>query len=149
MPSANPSLNLSVQFADARHKAVLPRALLRTWVKAALKHENAPAEITLRFVSEAEAQSLNTDYRHRDYVPNVLTFDYSHSPCAGDVVICATVIEREAAEQGKTLIAHYAHMVIHGVLHAQGFDHQKKREAALMERLEVQLLQSLGFDSPY
>lgn len=141
-----PALALSLQFADATHRALLARHRVARWIRAALA---APAQITVRVVGEAEGRELNRNYRGRDYATNVLTFDYQRAPLViADIVVCAPVVEREAAEQGKPLEAHYAHLLIHGALHAQGHDHQRRRDAERMEAIERELLQALGFDTP-
>jgi probable rRNA maturation factor len=147
-------LNFSLQFADKRHKTLLPRHRIKRWVKAAFNlakaaEDTEPATITLRLVDEAEGRELNRSFRQKDYATNVLTFDYSHAPCTADIVICCPVIDKEAMEQHKTLEAHYAHMVVHGVLHALGYDHVRARDAKLMEALEVQVLQTLNIANPY
>lgn len=145
--AARPDLALSLQFADATHRAQLPRHKVIRWIRAALE---APAEITVRIVDAEEGQALNRDFRGKDYATNVLTFDYAREPVvSADLVLCAPVVAREAAEQGKTLEAHYAHLLVHGTLHAQGFDHEKAREAKVMETRETQILAALGFDDPY
>jgi probable rRNA maturation factor len=120
--------------------------LLRRWARAALAR---PAEVTLRLVAEAEGRRLNREFRGKDYATNVLTFVYSQRPLAGDVVICAPVVAREARSQGKAAAAHYAHLVVHGILHLQGYDHERDAEAARMERRERRILAALGFDDPY
>ncbi len=114
----------------------------------ALEH---PAEMTVRIVGLEEARLLNHSYRKRDYATNVLTFDYTQRPVVtADLVLCGPVVEREAAEQGKGLQAHYAHLLIHATLHAQGYDHESnERDALKMETLEILLLASLGFANPY
>jgi len=143
-----PEFSLSVQFASGAGE--LPsRAQVRRWVAAALEH---PAEITVRIVDAEEAQALNQDYRDKDYVPNVLTFEYGETMpgvLGGDVVICAPVVEREAREQGKPLKAHYAHMTIHGVLHLQGYDHIDPAEADIMESREIAILKQFHLPNPY
>lgn len=142
-----PTLTLSLQFADKRHRDTLPRHKVARWLKAAL---GADAELAVRFVDEDEGRALNRDFRKKDYATNVLTFDYAREPMVmADLIICAPVIEREADEQGKTLEAHYAHMLVHGALHAQGWDHIKKKEAEVMEAHEREILTALGFDDPY
>ncbi len=142
-----------MQFGDAQHRALLKRTLLKRWVRAALRggeSEQVDAEITLRFVSAEEGRELNHSFRRKNYATNVLTFDYAREPVLmADIVLCSDVIEREATEQRKPLISHTAHMIVHGVLHARGYDHVRAKEAKVMEALEVQLLQSLGFESPY
>ena len=148
MADPDPELRLAVQFASAA--AELPaRAQIRRWVAAALEHA---AEITVRIVDAEEAQSLNRGYRRKDYVPNVLTFEYGEiSPgvLGGDVVICAPVVEREAREQGKPLQHHYAHMTVHGVLHLQGYDHIDPADADIMESREAAILKRFRIPSPY
>lgn len=147
-------LNLSLQIALRKNEFQAHRAVLkRHWVQKYLRHslQQATAEITVRIVQAEEAQALNKSYRQKDYATNVLTFDYSQEPvvCA-DLVLCAEVVEREAKEQGKTLQAHYAHLLVHGCLHAQGYDHELgEAEAEEMEALEIQIMQKLGFDNPY
>lgn len=145
------TLQLSLQFADARHRALLPRHKILRWVRAALdKDEVQTAQMSVRIVDAEEGQSLNLQYRHKDYATNVLTFDYAHAPhVQADLVICAPVVEREAIEQGKDLQAHYAHMLVHGVLHAQGWDHEVDDQAQAMEQSETQIMAKLGFKNPY
>lgn len=149
---ASPALELSVQFAAPawrEHKALLTRAKLVRWVKAALF---ADASLALRFVDADEGRLLNRTYRGKDYATNVLTFAYAEAdddPVSGDIVLCCPVVEREAAEQHKSLEAHYAHLVVHGVLHAQGYDHETAAEAAEMEAIEIERLAALGFTNPY
>ena len=148
-----PKLKLTVQFPAAKafpqHKAALPRATVAAWLKAALF---ADAELTVRFVDAEEGRMLNRTYRGKDYATNVLTFAYAQTeadPVAGDLVLCCPVVEKEAAEQGKPLAAHYAHLLIHGTLHAQGYDHEDETEAEEMEGIETGILASLGFPDPY
>ena len=142
-----PTLTLSLQFADKRHRDTLPRHKVARWLKAALE---ADAELAVRLVDEEEGRALNKDFRKKDYATNVLTFDYAQEPVVmADLIICAPVIEREAQEQGKTLEAHYAHMLVHGALHAQGWDHLKKKEAEAMEAREREIMAALGFEDPY
>jgi probable rRNA maturation factor len=142
-----PELSLSLQFADASHRAELPRHKVARWIRAALE---APGEITVRIVGAEEGQALNREYRAKDYATNVLTFDYAHEPVvSADLVLCAPVIAREAAELGISLQAHYAHMLVHGTLHAQGFDHEIDQEARVMEARETLLMLALGFADPY
>ncbi len=146
-----PALTLSLQFARddlARaHRAQLPRHRVVRWIRCALE---TPAEITVRVVGADEARALNRDFRGKDYATNVLTFDYSHAPLVhADLVLCADVVEAEARAQSRTLDAHYAHLLIHGALHAQGHDHERDDEAERMEARESELMQSLGFADPY
>ena len=144
---AGPPLALSLQFADARHRALLPRHKVSRWLRAALA---LPGEITVRIVGDAEGRALNRDYRGKDYATNVLTFDYDQSPVVvADLVLAAGVVEREAAELGLAVADHYAHLLVHGALHAQGFDHEDDGEAAAMERRETAVLRGLGLGDPY
>jgi len=142
-----PELRLSLQMPDARHRAWLPRHRVARWVRAALL---VPGEITVRIVDEDEGRSLNRDYRGKDYATNVLTFDYVREPTVlADLVLCAPVVAREAAAQRIALSAHYAHLLVHGALHAQGHDHLDDDQALAMEALESRVLLDLGFDDPY
>ena len=145
--SPKPTLSLSLQFADPRHREHLPRHKVARWIRAALE---LPGEITVRIVDAEEGQTLNREYREKDYATNVLTFDYSQDPvvCA-DLVLCAPVVEDEARREGKDLAAHYAHLLVHGTLHAQGFDHEVEDEALAMEAREREVLAALGFPDPY
>lgn len=120
--------------------------MLRRWIAAALGVE---AEITVRFVGEREGRALNRQFRGKDYATNVLSFGYGLDPIQGDLVICAPVVVREAAVQGKPLLAHYAHLVVHGSLHLAGFDHENDEEALAMEAKEKSVLAALGFPDPY
>jgi probable rRNA maturation factor len=146
-------LELDVQYASTA--APLPsEAELTAWAIAALRDERPAAELTIRIVDAAESQELNRDYRGRDKPTNVLSFPFEAPPgvasdLLGDLVICAPVVAQEAAEQGKPLTAHWAHMVIHGVLHLLGYDHEDDHEAEEMETLEVELLESMGIANPY
>lgn len=142
-----PALQLSLQFADAAHRPLLPRHKVMRWMRAALE---APAQIAVRFVGEDEGRALNRDYRAKDYATNVLTFDYERTPVVlADLVLCAPVVAREAEEQGIALADHYAHLLVHGTLHAQGWDHEEPAEAEAMEARESALLLSLGLPDPY
>ncbi len=142
-----PELTLSLQFADARHRAALPRHKVARWLRAALE---LPAEITVRIVGDDEGQSLNRDFRGKDYATNVLTFDYEHEPVVqADLVLAAGVVEREAMDLGIAVVDHYAHLLVHGALHAQGYDHEADDEAAAMESRETAILLSLGIADPY
>lgn len=142
-----PTLSLSLQFADKRHRDHLPRHKVSRWLKAALESD---AELTVRIVDTEEGQALNRDYRQKDYATNVLTFDYAQEPVVmADLILCAPVVEREAQEQNKELVAHYAHMLVHGALHAQGWDHIEDDEAQAMEQREREILANLGFEDPY
>jgi len=141
-----PKLSLTVQYAS--ETTGLPtRPALRRWVKAALQHH---AQITLRIVDEAEGRELNKNFRGKDYPTNVLTFVYDdESPLMGDVVLCAPVVAREADEQRKDVCAHYAHLVVHAMLHLQGHEHEEEQEATEMENLETAILAKLGYPDPY
>lgn len=142
-----PELSLSLQFADPRHRALLPRHKVMRFIRAALE---LPGEIAVRIVGAEEGRALNKDYRGKDYATNVLTFDYSHEPVVGaDLVICAEVVEKEAAEMGIPLFDHYAHLLVHGTLHAQGYDHEEDDEAECMEGRETEILAALGIADPY
>lgn len=142
-----PTLSLSLQFADTSHREVLKRQRVARWIRAALER---PAEITVRIVGAEEGQALNRDYRAKDYATNVLTFDYAAEPIVvADLVICAPVVEREATEQGIALADHYAHLLVHGTLHAQGMDHEDDGEAQDMEARESAVMKGLGFRDPY
>ena len=146
------SLSLSLQFGNfpdaALHRAALARHSVARWIRHALQSD---AEITVRIVDASEGQALNRDYRGKDYATNVLTFDYTQAPLVtADLVLCAPVVAAEAKESSKTLQAHYAHLLIHATLHAQGYDHEtSERDALEMETLEILLLAALGYDNPY
>lgn len=151
--SAKNKLSLSVQYPDARLEQTVSRAKVRRWVQSALF---APAELTVRFVDAEEGRALNRDYRAKDYATNVLTFAYNDGevipedePTRADIILCTDVLEREAGEQGKTVEEHAAHLVVHGVLHAQGYDHENDEEAAEMEQFERDIMEALGYPDPY
>ena len=141
-----PELSLAVQYASTARN--LPtRAQLRRWVKAAVQRD---VRITLRIVDKAEGRELNKNYRGKDYATNVLTFVYDDDESlSGDVVICAPVVEKEAHEQHKDLLAHYAHLAVHAALHLQGYDHENETDAAKMEALETRLMLKLRYPDPY
>ena len=135
-----------VQYATDS-SGVPARPQFRRWVKAALMQE---AEIVLRLVDEAEGRELNRQFRGKDYATNVLTFVYDDTqPLTGDIVLCAPVVSQEAQQQHKDLLAHYAHLTVHGVLHLRGYDHIEDAGAAEMEQLETQILAKLGYPDPY
>lgn len=141
-----PQLDFSLQLAS--QAAGIPSASqFRRWVRAALRVETS---LAIRIVDEEEGRQLNASYRSKDYATNVLTFPLTEEPLLmGDIVICAPVVAREAMEQGKPLVAHYAHMTVHGVLHLHGYDHEIDAQADLMEAMEVAVLHKLGFANPY
>lgn len=148
-----PRLSLSIQSGSAALSLPVSRQRLRRWVTLALQAE---ARLTLRFVDSREGRALNAGYRGKDYATNVLTFNYPPSQqasgkaaCVADIVICLPVVRREAREQRKPLDHHLAHLVIHGVLHAQGFEHEHDAEAEAMEALETALLRRLRIPDPY
>lgn len=119
---------------------------LRAWARAAL---GRAANVTVRYVGAAEGRRLNREFRGKDYATNVLTFLYEDRPLRGDIVICAPVVAREAREQSKSLRAHHAHLLVHGLLHLQGYDHEREADAARMERRERVVLAKLGYPDPY
>ena len=145
---ATNKLTLSVQYADPRLVDTLPRPEIRRWVKAA---QFAPAELVIRFVDDSEGRTLNRDYRGKDYATNVLTFAYDDAEVVmdtdivrADIVLCVDVLLREAQQQAISVMQHAAHLIVHGVLHAQGYDHEADDEAAEMEALEDEILVGLG-----
>ena len=146
MTQAPPALSLSVQYASNAQD--LPtRAQVRRWTRAALLGD---AVVTVRFVEAIEGRALNAEFRGKDYATNVLTFVYDdEQPRAGDIVLCTPVVRKEADAQGKSLAAHYAHLVVHGMLHLQGFDHLHAGDAAVMEARETAILARLGLPDPY
>jgi probable rRNA maturation factor len=145
--------HLSVQYALDDLAGIPVRSTLRRWINVVLAEVPHDVALTLRFVDAEEGQALNRDFREKDYATNVLTFEYGLDPdsqcLSADIVVCAPVIVREAQEQNKTVREHYAHMIVHGVLHALGYDHIKPKEAKMMEALEVELLARLGYGNPY
>jgi probable rRNA maturation factor len=146
-PEARPALELSLQFADASHRALLPRHRVARWLRAALER---PARLAVRIVGEDEGRALNRDFRGKDYATNVLTFDYEREPLVvADLVLCAPVLAREARGARKPLQAHYAHLLVHGALHAQGWDHERAADARAMQARETEILRGLGFADPY
>ncbi|ANH73041.1 putative rRNA maturation factor YbeY [Ralstonia insidiosa] len=147
------TLDLTVQHGDelkaAARKALPKEKDIEAWIAPALF---ADAQLTVRFVGEEEGRTLNRTYREKDYATNVLTFSYAESdedPVAADIVLCCPVVEKEAKEQGKPLVAHYAHLIVHGALHAQGYDHEDPADAKEMEGIETEILGDLGFADPY
>ena len=143
-------LKLTVQYANditSHFKGIPTRLQFRKWFKAGLTQD---AEIVLRIVGEIEGRRYNRDFRGRDYATNVLTFVYGITlPLSGDIVLCASVVEKEADQQHKDLQAHYALLAVHSVLHLQGYEHENHKNAVTMERLEAKIITRLGFDDPY
>ncbi|TYK70667.1 MULTISPECIES: rRNA maturation RNase YbeY [Comamonas] len=145
-------LQLSLQFGPsaeaAAHRELLSRSRVTRWIRHALAVD---AEITVRIVDAEEGRKLNREYRQKDYATNVLTFDYQQEPTVmADLVLCAPVVEREALEQNKTLEEHYAHLLVHGTLHAQGWDHETSEEdAEEMEAYETDIMKEMGYEDPY
>ena len=145
-------LEIDIQFASAAIKdkvlAIASLLAIKKWVRSAVQLNGL---ITLRFVNAAEGKKLNFAFRNKSYATNVLTFPYERNKktLAADVIFCFPVIQKEASEQGKAVKAHLAHLIIHGCLHAQGFDHENDQEAKKMEGKEISLLKSLGFTNPY
>ncbi|MBD8530878.1 MULTISPECIES: rRNA maturation RNase YbeY [unclassified Massilia] len=153
MQEKNHPLDLDVQYPDARLEASITPELVERWVRATLL---GPAELTVRFVDSTEGQVLNRDYRGKDYATNVLTFAYNEGeelaedePTQADIILCTDVLQREADEQKKTVEEHAAHLVVHGVLHAQGYDHEHDEEAEEMEQFERDIMEVLGYPDPY
>jgi probable rRNA maturation factor len=143
---AEPTLVFTLQIA-CNAAGIPSRHRLRGWAKAALRRD---ARLTVRLVGAREGRSLNKRYRGRDYATNVLTFVYDdRNTLHGDIALCAPVIAKEARDQGKTAESHYAHLMVHGVLHLQGFDHEAPKQAAGMEAREIRILRALGFEDPY
>ena len=139
-------VKLSVQIASELTN-IPTKAQFKKWAKAALRVDT---EVTIRIVDEAEGRALNSTYRGKDYATNVLTFPLTETPhLMGDIIICAPVVMAEAAAQNKSLVAHYAHLTVHGVLHLHGYDHEIEAQAELMESLEITILQKLGYANPY
>ena len=147
------NLELDVQYPDTRLEAEITPDMVERWVRTSLL---GPAELAIRFVDAEEGQTLNRDYRGKDYATNVLTFAYNEGaeiaddePTQADIILCTDVLQREADEQKKTVEEHVAHLVVHGVLHAQGFDHETDEEAEEMEQLERDIMEALGYPDPY
>lgn len=147
-------LSLSIQYPDLRARDIASRQQIRRWVRTAITQ---PAVLTIRFVDEAEGRAINRDFRHKDYATNVLTFAYDAPPHAAgespaaeaDIILCTDVILKEAKAQKKTPAAHLAHLIIHGVLHAQGHDHETDADAEKMEALETAILSRFKIADPY
>ena len=142
MPLLKFSLQIASQLAN-----IPTKSLFKKWAKAALRIDT---EVTIRIVDADEGRALNLAYRKKDYATNVLTFALSEEPhLMGDIVICAPIVAKEAAEQNKTLEAHFAHLTVHGILHLHGYDHEDAHQAELMESIEIQILTKLGYSDPY
>ncbi|MGI4842407.1 MAG: rRNA maturation RNase YbeY [Janthinobacterium lividum] len=146
-------LDLEVQYPDTRLEQDITEEMLQRWVEAALL---GPAELSIRFVDAEEGLALNRQYRGKDYATNVLTFAYNEGeelgeddPTQADIILCTDVLVREAEEQKKTVEEHAAHLVVHGVLHAQGYDHEHDEEAEEMEQFERDIMEVLGYPDPY
>lgn len=145
---------VDVQVACESAENLPSQALLHTWFEQAVRSFRSQAEVTIRIVDSAESQELNFAYRHKNKPTNVLSFPFEapsgvELDLLGDLIICRQVVESEAEEQGKPLLAHWAHMVVHGSLHLLGYDHIDDDEAEEMESLEISIMNSLGFDNPY
>lgn len=140
--------DLSLHFQCPSIDVLLPnKKHFKKWASATLR---VNTEVTIRIVDEAEGRALNLAYRGRNYATNVLTFKLTETPhLIGDIVICAPVVASEALTQNKALIAHYAHLTVHGVLHLHGYDHENEYQATLMEGLEISILHKLGYANPY
>ncbi len=148
------ALELDVQYATGSRAGLPARRSIESWVRAALAGRRRGAQLAVRIVAEDEGRALNERYRRRGGPTNVLSFPFEHPermrpPLLGDIVLCAPVVQREAADQGKPPRAHWAHLVVHGVLHLLGHDHERPREAARMEGLERKILAGLGYPDPY
>lgn len=147
-----PLLKIDLQYAspsiEAALNALASATLIKKWVKSVI---HCGGLLTLRFVNAAEGKKLNLAFRKKEYATNVLTFpyEYSKNTLVADIVFCLPVMLKEAKEQAKPLQDHLAHLVIHGCLHAQAYDHENKKDAERMEALEVQILKKLGFTNPY
>ncbi len=150
-------ITLDLQVALRKPARIPPRAQFEGWVRAALEgggHPSGEVELTIRIVEPQESARLNQEYRHKSGPTNVLSFPFESPPglslpLLGDLVICASLVEQQAADQQKPLEAHWAHLVIHGTLHLLGYDHLEPRQEAQMERLEISILAGLGYDNPY
>ena len=147
-------MNLCLDIDNVSTRNIPNDALLELWIRAALDTRRNDAEIALRIVDEAEIAELNREYRGKDYATNVLSFPADlppelNLPHLGDIVVCAQIVEREAAAQHKTPEAHWAHMVVHGTLHLLGYDHIDDDEADAMEQLEIDILRTLNYPNPY
>lgn len=145
-PSAQARLQLAIQYPDDATAQKIPRWRVRRWVQCAIETD---ACLTVRFTSTDEQRMMNRDFRGKDYATNVLTFVYEHDPISADIAVCLDVVQAEADQQGKAMLDHCAHLVIHGALHAQGYDHESDDQARQMEALEVSLLKRFRISDPY
>ncbi|QTG87856.1 rRNA maturation RNase YbeY [Vibrio furnissii] len=148
------SIELDLQLAAANEDGLPTHEQFATWLQTAIVPFQPQAEVTIRIVDEPESHQLNLEYRGKDKSTNVLSFPFEAPPgiemdLLGDLVICRQVVEREAVEQNKPLLAHWAHMVVHGSLHLLGYDHIEDDEAEEMESLETEIMQTMGFEDPY
>ncbi|MCD6027213.1 MAG: ybeY [Solimicrobium sp.] len=147
------NLTLTLQFPDKRFQKLLSKKMLKRVVQAALLSPTLGAEITLRFVTAEEGRALNRNYRGKDYATNVLTFSYSEdsakSATRADIVLCTDVLLQEAVEQNKSVVDHTIHLIVHGMLHAQGYDHMQEEDAIEMESLETEILAVLHVKNPH
>ncbi len=152
-PKKTNNYRVSIQLAS-RAKKIPSQNYLRRWARATLATQSKFAEVTIRIVDNKESAKLNQTYRHKSGPTNVLSFPFQPpagiaTPLLGDLVICAPVVAKEALAQNKILSAHWAHMIIHGILHLFGYDHLKKTDAAIMEKIEIKILARLGYPNPY
>ncbi|MBE4586470.1 rRNA maturation RNase YbeY [Vibrio navarrensis] len=148
------AIELDLQFAVEDHSGLPSAEMLQSWLEKTIAPFQRQAEVTIRIVDETESHQLNFDYRGKDKPTNVLSFPFEAPPgmeldLLGDLVICRQVVEQEAIEQNKPLMAHWAHMVVHGSLHLLGYDHIEDDEAEEMESLESEIMQEMGFEDPY
>ena len=147
-----PKLQIDLQYASTAIESTLSKiaspTLIKKWVKSATPLGGL---MTLRFVNATEGKKLNLAFRQKDYATNVLTFPYelSKNELSADIIFCLPILQKEAKEQDKLLKAHLAHLIVHGCLHAQGYDHEASKDAKKMEALEIQTLQKIGFANPY
>ena len=150
-----PNMDVTICIQNQSTISSVPEAaLLEDWASIPLKQMEHPVEVTLRIVDEDEGRELNMAWRKKDYATNVLSFPIGDTPAGitellGDIVICAPVVEKEAVEQHKPLAAHWAHLVIHGILHLQGYDHEQQADAEIMENMEITFLEKIGYPNPY
>ncbi|CCN46425.1 putative metallopeptidase [Vibrio nigripulchritudo MADA3029] len=148
------SIKLDLQLAVENENGLPSEAQLNEWLTKTVSQFQKDAEVTIRIVDEEESHQLNHEYRGKDKPTNVLSFPFEAPPgiemnLLGDLIICKQVVELEAKEQEKTVLAHWAHMVVHGSLHLLGYDHIEDEEAEEMESLETEIMQSMGFEDPY